>query len=77
MFKLVQARPALVLLALPSARSVPAKQRHYSIPADTLIPKKSKVWNSADEAIKDVKSGSVLFCGGKFTTTLLAQFRSS
>ncbi|KIM46042.1 hypothetical protein M413DRAFT_441103 [Hebeloma cylindrosporum] len=63
MFKLVQARPPLVLLALP-ARSVPAKQRYYSISVDKPIPKKSKVWTSADEAVKDIKSGSVLFCGG-------------
>ena len=35
--------------------------RKYS----TEPPKKSKVWSSADEAVKDVKSGDVLLCGGE------------
>ncbi|KAJ2930048.1 hypothetical protein H1R20_g7006, partial [Candolleomyces eurysporus] len=38
--------------------------RYYSIAADSHAPKKSKVWASADEAIKDVKSGDILLCGG-------------
>jgi acyl CoA:acetate/3-ketoacid CoA transferase alpha subunit len=29
-----------------------------------LEPKKSKVWNSVDEAVKDVKSGDTLLVGG-------------
>ncbi|KAJ7273153.1 hypothetical protein C8J57DRAFT_1316931 [Mycena rebaudengoi] len=36
--------------------------RKYSAPAEP--PKKSKLWASADEAVKDVKSGDVLLCGG-------------
>lgn len=36
--------------------------RLYSTPAD--VPGKSKVWASADEAVKDIKSGSVLLCAG-------------
>ncbi|KAG6861645.1 hypothetical protein C0995_013647 [Termitomyces sp. Mi166 len=37
--------------------------RKYSIAADTPAPKKSKLWKSADEAVKDIKSGDVLLCG--------------
>ncbi|KAF9228718.1 3-oxoacid CoA-transferase [Gyrodon lividus] len=36
--------------------------RSYSTPAETSP--KSKVWASADEAVKGVKSGDVLLCGG-------------
>ncbi|KAL5532708.1 hypothetical protein ACEPAF_4482 [Sanghuangporus sanghuang] len=32
--------------------------------ASASIPKTSKVWPSADEAVKDVKSGSIILCGG-------------
>ena len=39
--------------------------RGLSTPADLPIPNKSKVWDSADEAVKDIKSGSVLLCGGE------------
>ena len=28
------------------------------------VPKTSKVWDSPDEAIKDVKSGDIILCGG-------------
>ncbi|KAH7890003.1 3-oxoacid CoA-transferase [Phlebopus sp. FC_14] len=35
--------------------------RRYSTPA---VPPKSKVWGSVDEAVKGVKSGDVLLCGG-------------
>ncbi|KAF9466260.1 3-oxoacid CoA-transferase [Collybia nuda] len=42
---------------------VPAS-RKYSTPTDIPIPNKSKVWNSAEEAVKDIKSGDVLMCGG-------------
>jgi len=28
------------------------------------VPNKSKVWESADEAVKDIKSGSTIVCGG-------------
>ena len=36
--------------------------RSYSTPVRTP---RSKVWASADEAVKSVKSGDVLLCGGK------------
>lgn len=36
--------------------------RSYSTPARTP---RSKVWASADEAVKSVKSGDVLLCGGE------------
>ncbi|KAH7927092.1 3-oxoacid CoA-transferase [Leucogyrophana mollusca] len=38
--------------------------RQYSTPTDLPVPNKKKVWESADEAVKDVKSGDVLLCGG-------------
>ncbi|PPQ75370.1 hypothetical protein CVT24_013153 [Panaeolus cyanescens] len=47
-------RLAVILVA-------PSNRRHYSIPPS--VPK-GKVWSSADEAVKDIKSGSVLLCGG-------------
>ena len=53
-----------VSVATSSVRvAVTANARHYSTPAD--VPGKSKVWASADEAVKDIKSGSVLLCAGK------------
>ena len=35
--------------------------RKYSIPTDSP---KSKLWRCVDEAVKDIKSGDVLMCGG-------------
>lgn len=53
-----------VAVATPSVRiAVAANARHYSTPAN--VPGKSKVWASADDAVKDIKSGSVLLCAGK------------
>ncbi len=53
-----------VSVATASVRvAVTANARHYSTPTD--VPGKSKVWASADEAVKDIKSGSVLLCAGK------------
>ncbi|CAL1705027.1 unnamed protein product [Somion occarium] len=40
------------------------KIRCYSTPTELPIPNKSKVWDSVEEAIKDVKSGDVLLSGG-------------
>ena len=37
--------------------------RHYGTPVDLPIPKKSKVWDSVDEAILDVKSGDIVLSG--------------
>ncbi|KAJ7043153.1 hypothetical protein C8F04DRAFT_1073843 [Mycena alexandri] len=36
--------------------------RKYSLPAEP--PKKSKVWESAEEAVADIKSGEILLCAG-------------
>lgn len=49
-------RPALRLAVFTSVT------RKYSLPAEP--PKKSKVWDSVDEAVKDIKSGDVLLCAG-------------
>ncbi|TFK34822.1 succinyl-CoA:3-ketoacid-coenzyme A transferase [Crucibulum laeve] len=38
--------------------------RKYSTPADIPTPNKSKVWESADEAVKDIPSGSTILVGG-------------
>ena len=38
--------------------------RHYGTPVDLPIPKKSKVWDSVDEAVKDVKTGDMILSGG-------------
>jgi 3-oxoacid CoA-transferase len=44
--------------------SSPRSVRSFSTPTDLPVPNKSKVWASADEAVKDIQSGSVLLCGG-------------
>ncbi|TFY83242.1 hypothetical protein EWM64_g772 [Hericium alpestre] len=38
--------------------------RYYGTPADLPVPKTKKVWDSVDEAVKDVKTGDVLLSGG-------------
>ncbi|PSR94052.1 hypothetical protein PHLCEN_2v4480 [Hermanssonia centrifuga] len=38
--------------------------RLYSTLPDDVVPNKRKVWDSVDEAIKDIKSGDVLLSGG-------------
>ncbi|KAF8061627.1 succinyl-CoA:3-ketoacid-coenzyme A transferase [Lyophyllum atratum] len=38
--------------------------RKYSTPTDIPVPNTSKIWDSADDAVKDIKSGQVLLCGG-------------
>jgi hypothetical protein len=40
--------------------------RFYSIPPDYPVPKRRKVWDSVDEAVRDVKSGDTLLCGGAY-----------
>lgn len=41
------------------------RHRLYSVVVDAPIPTKTKLWNSADEAVKDVKSGDTILSGGK------------
>ncbi|KAK7033643.1 hypothetical protein VNI00_012643 [Paramarasmius palmivorus] len=41
-----------------------ARYRYYSTPTDLPVPNKSKVWDSVDEAVKDVKSGNTVLVGG-------------
>ncbi|KAF8638883.1 hypothetical protein AX17_001936 [Amanita inopinata Kibby_2008] len=38
--------------------------RKYGTPADTSPSNQSKLWSSADNAVKDIGSGDVLLCGG-------------
>ncbi|OBZ69235.1 Succinyl-CoA:3-ketoacid coenzyme A transferase 1, mitochondrial [Grifola frondosa] len=54
-------------VGLPRLRNtliLAARIRYYSVPADLPIPKKTKVWDSIDEALKDVKSGDTILSGG-------------
>lgn len=43
------------------------RARNYSVAASGL--KKRKVWDSADEAVKDVKTGDILLSGGRSPTS--------
>ncbi|KAF9036654.1 succinyl-CoA:3-ketoacid-coenzyme A transferase [Panaeolus papilionaceus] len=66
MFRVTHVYRAKANIATTSSRLgvilvAPSNRRFYSIP--TEIPK-GKVWGSADEAVQDIKSGSVLLCGG-------------
>ncbi|KAG2020735.1 succinyl-CoA:3-ketoacid-coenzyme A transferase, variant 2 [Coprinopsis cinerea AmutBmut pab1-1] len=38
--------------------------RRYSVTSNAETPRKSKVWDSAEQAVADIKSGDVLLCGG-------------
>jgi hypothetical protein len=38
--------------------------RAYTVPANSQVPRRKKVWNSLDEAVSTVKSGDVLLSGG-------------
>ena len=56
-------------LAIPRARTssrivLAARIRYYSVVVDAPRPRKTKVWDSVDEAIKDVKSGDIILSGG-------------
>ncbi|TFK91242.1 3-oxoacid CoA-transferase [Polyporus arcularius HHB13444] len=45
----------------------PGQQRSAystSVPVEEAVPSKTKVWDSVDEAIKDVKSGDIVLSGG-------------
>lgn len=57
-------RATLVPVFKSRAATVFLRARWYSTPTEVPLPNKSKVWASADEAVKDVKSGDVLLCGG-------------
>ncbi|CAL1705026.1 unnamed protein product [Somion occarium] len=39
-------------------------KRYFTVVSDAPIPKISKVWQSVDEAVKDVKSGDTILSGG-------------
>lgn len=43
---------------------ITARVRFYSVVQDAPIPRKTKVWSSVEEAVKDVKSGDTVLCGG-------------
>jgi len=52
------------LRGLRNTLVVSSRVRFYSVVTDAPIPKKTKVWGSAEEAVKDVKSGDTVLCGG-------------
>ncbi|KDQ60681.1 hypothetical protein JAAARDRAFT_125080 [Jaapia argillacea MUCL 33604] len=51
----------VLVLATSKAR---CSYRYFSTPTDLPVPNKTKVWDSADEAVKDVKSGDIILSGG-------------
>ena len=52
-----------VVIAIPTRLVVVTPVRTKSTKA--VSPGKSKVWASADDAVKDIKSGSVILSGGR------------
>ncbi|EPQ58363.1 3-oxoacid CoA-transferase [Gloeophyllum trabeum ATCC 11539] len=52
------------LPAVRASRLTSLRIRWYSTPVEAALPKKKKVWDSADEAVKDVKSGDMILSGG-------------
>ncbi|KAL6305352.1 3-oxoacid CoA-transferase [Sparassis latifolia] len=59
-----QFAPARCSLRVTAGVVVQLRVRHYSTPTDIPVPNKTKVWDSVDDAVKDVKSGDVLLAGG-------------
>lgn len=54
-------------IAIPRAHSssriaIATRLRYYSVVGDA--PRKTKVWDSVDEAVKDVKTGDIILSGG-------------
>ena len=63
------ARRVLPILCGAATRSEQSNSRRcYSVVADAPVPTKRKVYDSVEEAIKDVKSGDVLLSGGTCTS---------
>ncbi|CAA7265345.1 unnamed protein product [Cyclocybe aegerita] len=68
MFRITQASrrvyPAskVTSLRITALLAVPANTRRYSIRSSP--PEKTKVWDSAEDAVKDIKSGTTLLVGG-------------
>ena len=61
----LRARAVAIPRAHSSSRIVlAARIRYYSIVANAPRPRKTKVWDSVDEAIKDVKTGDIILSGG-------------
>lgn len=58
--------PTMLGLSLNRARLVAGRRswRALSTAAELPVPNKSKVWESADDAVKDVKDGDIVLSGG-------------
>ena len=57
-------------ISIPRAHSssrllIAARMRYYSV-VNAPRPGKTKVWDSVDAAVKDVKSGDIILSGGAF-----------
>ncbi|GJE95159.1 3-oxoacid CoA-transferase [Phanerochaete sordida] len=50
--------------AVPTSQLSLSLRAYAAVASDAPVPKKRKVWDSVDDAIKDVKSGDVLLSGG-------------
>ena len=53
-------------ICIPRAHSssrlaIAARMRYYSVVVNAPRPNKTKIWDSVEDAIKDVKSGDVVF----------------
>ncbi|KAI0748319.1 3-oxoacid CoA-transferase [Daedaleopsis nitida] len=60
-----RARAVAMPRACSSSRiTIAARIRYYSVVVNAPIPRKTKVWDSVDEAVKDVKSGDIILSGG-------------
>lgn len=57
-------RATLVPAPFKSRAAIFLRARWSSTHTEVPLQNKSKVWESPDEAVKDVKSGDVLLCGG-------------
>ena len=71
LFKLISRHPSTVayrthIARVDQVRATWSAQtlRFLNVTAGAPVPRKRKVWDSVDEAIKDVKSGDILLSGG-------------
>ncbi len=59
----VQAHSTVRLAAATFRAAFICSVRKYNTPTG---PTEGKIWDSVDDAVKDIKSGDVLLCGGVF-----------
>jgi hypothetical protein len=59
-------RSRVVLRVRCSRVGAPLQVRTFIAAAKDAVPKKRKVWDSVDEAVKDVKTGDIVLAGGSW-----------